>query len=198
MGGSDPPAQTLAPPRNPWIVALALTSAVFIFGSIVGASVALAVLWHRAPRALAPQDFPLERMAHEMRRNLNLSPEQADHIEEILIGHRQRMREIHEDTRPRVEAEMESLRAQVETVLTPDQAQRWNSRFDTAWDRWMPPGPGGGMRRHRGGPPGDGMGPGPGPRRGLGGQGRGGGFERRDPPPPHNGMQPPAPPPSGN
>ena len=49
---------------------------------------------------------------------------------------------IHDDLKPKVEGEIDSLRSQVETILTPDQLTRWNTSFEKMKERWLPPAPG--------------------------------------------------------
>jgi hypothetical protein len=71
-------------------------------------------------------------------RDLQLSPEQTDQLAQTVSAHRETMRGLHAEIRPRIEDEMEALRADVEAVLTPEQAAQWNARFEDARETWMP------------------------------------------------------------
>ena len=149
----------LTPPRRPWLTAVVLMSAVFVLGGIAGTSGTLAYLWGRSPQVFGPDDFPVGRMVQSMQRELALSPEQAIALEQTISRHRETMQSIHAEMRPKVEAEMESLRADVEAVLTAEQAKQWNERFENARETWMPRRAG---WRGGGGPHGGGRGYGPG------------------------------------
>ena len=146
-----------------WIMAFVLMSSVFLCGAIVGGTATSWVLWHRTMKAFRAPGSVVERMVHDVRREYSLSEDQSRKLEELLAEHHEAMQAIQDEFQPRIEEQLESLRTQVQDLLSPEQRERWNSRFDQMKTRWMRPGPGGGPP-----PPHHGQGPPP------------GGFEQTD------------------
>ena len=140
---------------RPWLRAFLLTSAVFGSGLIVGMVLTSTVLWQRAfnPFRQAP-GFEVERLMNEMQDELLLSPDQSKQLNEVVSSHNERMKAIRDEVDPKIQNELESLKKKVEGILRPEQAKRWNERYDGMQRRF----------RHFGppGPP-----PGPDPRRGT-------------------------------
>lgn len=167
---------------KPWLRAFLLTSPVFGSGLVVGIVLTSAFLWQRAFDPFRqPPGFAIERIINDMRDELVLSDEQSKQLEEAFKEHHSRMETIRADVDPKMRAEFESLQKQVESILRPEQAARWNQRFGEMQKRFMRgPSPDG----HHPGPPGMGEGPMRGPQ--------GPGFGQGGPP-----MPPPFPMPGG-
>ena len=170
---SQPHSLTASPSHSrPWLRAFLLTSAVFGSGLIVGMVLTSTVLWQRAfnPFRQAP-GFEVERLMNEMQDELLLSPDQSKQLKEVVSSHNERMKAIRDEVDPKIQSELESLKKQVEAILRPEQAKRWNERYDGMQQRFRhfgPPGapPGSDHERRPHGLPGDGMpfGPPNGPR----------------------------------
>ncbi len=69
---------------------------------------------------------PLDRFF--LLRDLDLSPEQRESVRELLRLYRGRFEALHRELRPRVESLMDELDRDVETILTPDQLERYRNR----------------------------------------------------------------------
>jgi Ca2+-binding EF-hand superfamily protein len=114
-------------------------TAVFFFGSIVGAIATSRFLWEKHMKALRSPRFEAGRMMRHFEDNLDLTEEQSKEITTILADHQAAIGVIRNDVRSQVEDEIESLRVEVESVLTPEQTEHWNQRFDDEKKRWLPP-----------------------------------------------------------
>ncbi len=162
--------------RRQWLIAFALSTAVFVFGIVVGGTTRAHLVMNRAMTDFRQPGHMVGRMLSHLEDELDLTGEQKQQLESLLLEHAENINSLHEEFRPRMEEEFDVLRAQVEEILTPEQAVQWRARFDDMRERWLKP-------RGRGGR-GDG---GPGRRGGgRGPDGRGGG-PRRDGPR-HDGM----------
>jgi Spy/CpxP family protein refolding chaperone len=75
-------------------------------------------------------------------RDLDLSADQRQRLEEVFKRQRQKFEALHRDLRPRVEALMDETQAELEAILSPEQLERYRARRD----RWHRP-------RDRHGPP---------------------------------------------
>ncbi|MBI4829968.1 MAG: periplasmic heavy metal sensor [Candidatus Lindowbacteria bacterium] len=120
-------AQSIGKPRRKWLQAFFLMSSVFLSGVIVGGVAATQLLWNKHLKAMSQPRFDVERMIHNMQTDFDLTEAQSEQLEKIFSNHHKNMRAIHEDLKPKVDKEIDSLRSQVEAVLTPDQVDRWNA-----------------------------------------------------------------------
>jgi Spy/CpxP family protein refolding chaperone len=100
---------------------------VFALGCVTGA--ALDLLYHgrvRAGRAAAGGRDPQERF-EAMRRDLNLTDEQATQIRAILDETRNEYRQLRTEMRPRFEEPRLKARARIRALLTPAQQQKFDA-----------------------------------------------------------------------
>lgn len=133
------PRPWAASSRKSWILAVSLMSAAFFFGAVVGAVVTGRFLWEKQIDALQRPRFEMPRVMGHMRDNFDLTEEQAERLETVFSDHHEKIWGIREEVRPEIEMEIESLRRQVEEILTPEQAKRWGDRFNDEKRRWLPP-----------------------------------------------------------
>ena len=103
---------------------------VFILGGVTGAS--LDSLY----RLRASGDARQERgrrdkkdRFEEMRRNLNLTDQQATEIRAIIEQSREEYRALRNEIEPRNEAVRTNARARIRALLDPDQQQRFDARI---------------------------------------------------------------------
>ena len=130
--------------KSPWLMALIVTGAAFLCGVVVGAVLTHGFLFRRAMHEFGPPGFRTDAAVKKIRKDLDLSDEQAGKLEKLFKEHMENMKAIHKDVRPRVEAELESFRSKVEAILTPEQASRWNENFRNKMSEMLPhppPGP---------------------------------------------------------
>ena len=69
-----------------------------------------------------------QQMFDEMRRDLNLSEQQATEIRSILEQTSNDYRALREETRPRYDAVRQNARVRIRALLTPEQQQRFDTR----------------------------------------------------------------------
>src|ERR671929_260241 len=106
-----------------WLVLLF----VFTLGCVTGA--ALDLLYHTRARASRPDTRghdPQERF-DAMRRDLNLTDEQATQIRAILDETRESYRQFRAELRPRFEEPRLKARARICALLTPEQQQKFDA-----------------------------------------------------------------------
>lgn len=123
--------------RRPWRRNLALGLIILVCGAVIG-SMITAVTLRRGPmhEMRRMEDLP-QKIASEMRREFGLSAEQEQQLKGIFEEHGKKLSDIRREVQPRVESEHESLRKAVETVLTPEQAGKWQKKFDQMRKPWM-------------------------------------------------------------
>ena len=106
-----------------WLVLLV----VFVLGCATGA--ALDVLYRS--RAAGPRREGHERDAQArldaMRRDLNLTDEQANAVRAILDETRERYHALRAELRPRFEEPRQQARARIRALLTPEQQQKFDA-----------------------------------------------------------------------
>lgn len=125
--------------------ATALLALAFLLGMVVGGlgsellHVKRMASWHH--RSDEPPGFGL--LAHRLERRLELSPEQARQVEEILDRARRDLWDMHREVRPRIHRRLAEARSEMEAVLTPEQREELRHLGPTL----LPHG------RHRHGPP---------------------------------------------
>jgi hypothetical protein len=112
----------------------------FITGVLVGVAGDHLYLIHyprRAPR------FSAERMADNLGRALQLSPQQKTEVQQIIERHRAKIDATMSTVRPQVRQELDATNAEIEHILTPEQ----RTKFETLRMQI------GARRRDRGQPP---------------------------------------------
>jgi len=100
---------------------------VFVLGCATGA--ALDVLYHSRAGLRAADAHGRDMQAHfdAMRRDLNLTDEQATAIRAILDETREEYRALRTELRPRFEEPRMKARARIRALLTPEQQQKFDA-----------------------------------------------------------------------
>jgi hypothetical protein len=111
---------------------------ILICGMLIGGAVTSKFAWKRFIDRTRHHDRINERIVHRMHRDLGLSEEQRRQIQDIIHQHRENLQELHLEVQPRLEEELEQMRQEVENVLTPEQARRWNKRYQRLHKNWLP------------------------------------------------------------
>ena len=139
MASNEESQATLPKPERHWLKTLLLALLIFGCGFLAGGAVTIHAIHAATVRNLSNPGKMPERIAHHMKRWLRLSSEQTASIQKIMEKHQQNMSNIFQPVRPQMEAEFEQTRKDVESVLTPKQAEKWNARFKYLSDKWIPP-----------------------------------------------------------
>jgi hypothetical protein len=121
-----------------------------IIGIVLGAMFNRAFMRHRIQKAFA--DRNPRGMVSFIERSIRPTPEQREQIRQILDKHRIKSAEMREKFMKDMRAEFESLEAELDPILTPEQKNRLKRRLRGPWlDRGRFPD----RRGPRRGPPGE-------------------------------------------
>jgi hypothetical protein len=102
-----------------------------VIGIVLGAMVNRALLRHRIQRAFNERNP--RGMIIFIERSIQPTPEQRDQIREILEKHRIRAQEIREKFTEDMKLEFESLEAELDPILTPEQKERLKRNSRGPW-----------------------------------------------------------------
>jgi Spy/CpxP family protein refolding chaperone len=138
MTSNDQPQAALPKPGRHWLKNFFLALLIFGCGFLAGGAFTIHAIHVRTVRNLASPEKMPERVSKHMKRWLRLSDEQTASVQKILEEHQRNLSNIFQAVRPQMEAEFEQTRKDVEAVLTPEQAKKWNARFKYFHDKWVP------------------------------------------------------------
>jgi len=103
-------------------------AALLVIGALV-AGVVLGVAgdraWMHIHRSQHPPGF--ERLVEHLDHELTLTPQQKEAVRQIVQRRRARIEAIAATTRPQMRQEVESLNAEIEKVLSPEQRQKFQT-----------------------------------------------------------------------
>lgn len=102
-----------------------------VIGIVLGAMLNRAFLRNRIQRAFA--DRNPTGMVSFIERNIRPTPEQREQIREILEKHRKKSVEMREKFMMDMQAEFESMEAELDPILTPEQKNRLKRRLHGTW-----------------------------------------------------------------
>jgi hypothetical protein len=129
----DLPAQRSLQARS-WL-SLGMVVLVFIAGAIVGVAGTRAM---QGPRAIRTLDEIPARVAERMQRDLDLSGEQRDRLEQIVRAHQGDVRRIRAQIAPQMRAEIRRIIDEMSAVLSPEQAERWREHAERRLNLLVP------------------------------------------------------------
>ncbi len=109
-------------------------------GIVLGSGATLLLVRGAVHRMVAEPDLLSARVLQRMESQLALDEEQQAAIEGIFAERVAAFRAIRARVRPDVQSELDQLREEVSAVLTPEQREQWQSRFDSIRERWQPGG----------------------------------------------------------
>ena len=140
MSNLNSNSMTIPPRPRRWLRILA-SLLIFGAGMICGGGLTIVVAVHRITQAIHhPEEAPA-RITKYLTRRLDLNPDQAEKVEQLIAARQAHLQAIRREVQPRVESELNELKAEVNQILTPDQHVKWDQIFDEALDRWLPPPP---------------------------------------------------------
>lgn len=135
---ADMPAKAARPRRRSWIAVL-LSCVIFACGFLAGGSVVFLYLRNQALFAVHhPQRMP-SQIARRLTNLLDLSPDQAAAVQQILQRRQSRLMEIRRDVQPRVVVELDQLEREIAAVLNPRQQEEWHAITRRLRRTWLPP-----------------------------------------------------------
>jgi len=118
------------PGRRSWWLSLSMGLALLLCGAIIGGSVTALYLFDRLMTTIHEPEKVPNNIVERMRGTLDLSDEQAEKIEIIYSSLQKELVVIRDTALPEVERKLEEARVAVNGVLTPEQAELYNRRFD--------------------------------------------------------------------
>ena len=145
---------------------------ILLAGIVIGGASMMILVPHRLIKPPPGPEFESLRMIPPLRRDLDLTPEQADRIKPIMDKHIDKLNQIRMDARTEIGETLKQMNEDIAAILTDEQRQKWQQGLDRLEGELHPGdwrgggGPGGGRFR-RGEPdreqPDFRRGPGPGP-----------------------------------
>ena len=132
------PANTDMPaPRRTWRT-FAAGLIILLSGVVIGMGLGFRGARLRDPLTqLEPSAVP-GRFANLMKLQLGLSSAQRDQLQGIFEKKMVEINGVRAKFYPELEPVFEDLRKQVDGVLSPEQAQRWDEKFRELRERWRP------------------------------------------------------------
>jgi Spy/CpxP family protein refolding chaperone len=123
-----------------WTTVL-LAAVIFVAGAAVGGGATVLVALRRLEYAMHhPQVVP-QRLTDRLTRRLDLTPDQAARVKAIIIERQAAFEAIRLEMYPRVTAQLDQARDEIDEVLTDEQREQWQAWFDKTRRRFRPPPP---------------------------------------------------------
>jgi FtsZ-binding cell division protein ZapB len=119
---------------------------ILVAGIAIGGSSMLIFAPEKIIKPPRGHEFASGRMVGQLRRELRLSPEQAEKIEPILKEHMETLHNIRIDAQDQIGEALEQMNEQISSILTDRQKQMWQKRLR----HLQSPLHGGGQRRGEG------------------------------------------------
>jgi hypothetical protein len=102
-----------------------------VIGIVLGAMLNRAFMRFRIQRAFADRN-PLGMISF-IEKDIRPTPDQREKIREVLEKHRKKSLDLREKFMMEMQAEFESLEAELDPILTPEQKNRLKRRFRGPW-----------------------------------------------------------------
>ena len=138
--GSLPPPANIVPrrPRRRWVSVL-LYLVLFASGIAIGSGATLIITYKVVQYRLRhPERLP-DRAVERLKKPLDLSNQQAVEVRSIIRSHLIRLQALRRQWQPQLDAELDSLEADVAAVLKPEQAEKWHKIAREKRQSWLPP-----------------------------------------------------------
>jgi hypothetical protein len=120
---------------------------ILLAGIVIGASSTLILCRHKFMGPRIRPRIAGERMFQELRRRLDLSPEQEEKIKPICEKRMQRLNEIHMKALPQIVEQIELMNKEISSLLDEHQNRLWQRHLQRLQGRFTR-----GRHRHRDGP----------------------------------------------
>jgi hypothetical protein len=134
--------QSTAPviqPRRRWVWTILLALVIFVSGVLVGGGLTFKVITSGLKRSFQDPAVSAERITHRMKKQLDLTDEQAVQVHRIIFEQQKAFQSLRKQVRPQLEAQIEKTRQELAAVLTPEQARKWGKQFRRFMKFWLPP-----------------------------------------------------------
>jgi len=135
----DQPTSPVIRPRRRRIWSILLALVIFISGVLVGGGLSFKLVTGGFKRYFQDPAVSAERITQRMKRQLDLTEEQAVQVRRIIFEQQNSFQSLRKQIRPQLDAQIEKTRRELAAVLTPEQARKWEKRFDRFMKFWLPP-----------------------------------------------------------
>ena len=122
--------QMLPVTRRRWLRSLLCGILILVCGMVIGGAAVGLFVHNRVMELIHTPEILPEHLTGAMERNLGLTEEQAAEVLVIYNKYLERFLERRKQMRPQIEADIEALQSEINVVLTPEQTDKWNRRFD--------------------------------------------------------------------
>ncbi len=134
----DTPTSSRVRPRRRWGWTLLLGIVIFVSGILVGGGLTFKVITSGLKRSFQDPAVLADLITHRMKKRLDLTEEQAVEVRRIIFEQQKVFQSLRRQVRPQLEAQIEKTRREMAAVLTPEQARKWEKRFDRFLRFWLP------------------------------------------------------------
>ena len=134
----ETPASSLARPRRRWVRTLLLSLVIFISGVLVGGGLTFKVITSGFKRSFQDPVALAEHLTRRMKKSLDLTDDQVVQVRRILLERQKAFHSLRKEVQPKLEAQIENTRRELASVLTPEQARKWEKRFGHFSRFWLP------------------------------------------------------------
>ena len=135
----EKPNPPLAKPRRRRLWTFLLALVIVSCGVLVGGGLTFKVISVGYKRSFQEPEFLAGKMVRHMERRLNLNSEQVKRVREIILEQQKAFQALRREFRPRLDSQIEKARRELATVLTPEQARKWEKAFTRIQRFWLPP-----------------------------------------------------------
>ena len=135
----DHPTPPVVRPRRRRIWSILLALVIFISGVLVGGGLSFKLVTGGFKKYFQDPAVSAERITQRMKRQLDLTEEQAVQVRRIIFEQQNSFQSLRKQIRPQLDAQIEKTRRELAAVLTPEQARKWEKRFDRFMKFWLPP-----------------------------------------------------------
>jgi hypothetical protein len=114
---------------------------VFASGGVCGSALTLIFAVRHVQDVIRHPERVPDRVTRHLEWKLDLDENQAEQVRSIVARHYGNIQQIRVGTYPRVQGELDQIRAEIAEVLTDEQRATWFKTFDRLRRRWTPPPP---------------------------------------------------------
>jgi hypothetical protein len=120
-----------------------LALVIFMAGVVVGSGLTFKVITTGFKRFFQDPETLAQHITRRMEKTLDLTDDQVVRVRQIILERQKAFHTLRKEVQPRLEAEMENTRRELNAVLTPEQARKWERRYGRLLRFWLPAPPGG-------------------------------------------------------
>jgi hypothetical protein len=140
MSAPETPAPCALPrPRRRWLAAAAAGLVILLCGIAIGAAGTVIIAHDLLVGAIQDPDAMAELVTRRMVRKLDLDGPQEARVREIVTRHAASLAALRASVRPRFDAELDQMVAEIAAALEPAQADAWHAWIARLRATWQPP-----------------------------------------------------------